>query len=423
MNTPIALVDCNNFYVSCERLFNPKLKNRPVVVLSNNDGCVVARSQEAKDLGIPMGAPYFQYSSLLKRTNGVACSANFALYADLSARVMHVIKKNVVTCEIYSIDEAFVTFMPGVNGQDAAQSLRTTIYQWTGIPVSIGIGSTKTRAKLANQRAKKNQSLKGVYDSTQLDDPNQLLRAVPVGDIWGIGRRYARTLEHYAIKTAYDLVQRDDAFIRSLMNITGLKTVWELRGVQCNELLEYVPSKQSIACTRSFKIPITSEILMQQAIANFIARATEKLRQQNSLAQCMTIFIATGRYDKQERYAPYRELELPYATDVTPLLLNYAQTVVNLLYRQGHEYKRAGVILSDIVSSEQWQKPLFDDAAPNDRMRRLMVVVDELNSVWGSQMVRSAAQGSKNSLMPTQTQRSPAYTTRWDSLPVVKAEK
>lgn len=421
MNYSIALVDCNNFYVSCERLFNPKLKRRPVVVLSNNDGCVVARSQEAKDLGIPMGAPYFQYAPLLKRANGVACSANFTLYADLSARVMHAIKKCALQCEIYSIDEAFVVFNPSYNLTLAAQALRRDILQWTGIPVSIGIGSTKTRAKLANQRAKKDVSLKGVYDSTLLKDPNQLLISVPVGDIWGIGRRYARALEHYAIKTAYDLVQRDDAFLKSIMNITGLKTVWELRGIQCNDLLEYSAPKQSIACTRSFKVPITSKLLMQQAVANFIARAAEKLRQQKSLTHCLTIFMATGRYDKQERYSVYRELELPYATDVTPLLLNYMQAAIEGLYKQGYAYKRAGVILSDIVSSEHWQKPLFDDAAPNERMQRLMVTVDELNSIWGSHTVRLAAQGLTSPLASAQTQRSPAYTTRWDSLPVVKA--
>jgi DNA polymerase V len=418
----IALIDCNNFYVSCERLFNPKLRNRPVVVLSNNDGCVVARSQEAKNIGIPMGAPYFQYASLIRKSNGVACSANFTLYADISVRVMSTIKQHVATCEIYSIDEAFVMFNARMDAEESARALRATLYQWVGIPVSIGIGSTKTRAKLANQQAKKNASFQGVFDSTRLTDPDDLLKNVPVGDIWGIGRRYARTLEHYMIKTAYDLVRCDDAFIKSLMNVTGLKTVWELRGVACNDLHMQSDPKQSIACTRSFKTPLTSKALMKQALSNFIARATDKLRQQSSLAQNMTIFMSTGRYNKEERYNAYRDLELPYATDVTPFILNYAHAAIEDMYKQGYGYKRAGVLLHGLVSADQWQKPLFIDTGNHERMRSLMETIDRVNKEWGSQIVRSAAQGANNSVTTAeQTQRSPAYTTQWDSLPIVKA--
>lgn len=390
-------------------------------MLSNNDGCVVARSQEAKALGIPMGAPYFQYSTLLQRAGGVACSANFTLYADISARVMRVIRDHAFRCEIYSIDEAFIQFVPERDHEQAARELRALIYQWTGIPVSIGIASTKTRAKLANQQAKKNLLLQGVFDSTQQKDPDQLLMNVPVGDVWGIGRRYVRILERYALKTALDLARSDDKRIRSVMNVLALKTVWELRGIPCIELQEYTASKQSIACTRSFKSGVTSKQILQQSIANFVARAAEKLRQQNSLAQCLTIFIATGRYDVAERYAPYREIELPCATNTTPMLLQYAHDALNALYIQGYSYKRAGVVLSDLVSADQSQQSAFFDTQKNERFAHVMTVVDELNAIWGTNTVRSASQGTYVRGVGKNVHRSSAYTTRWDALPVVKA--
>lgn len=423
MNNPIALIDCNNFYVSCERLFNPKLKNRPVVVLSNNDGCVVSRSQEAKTLGIPMGAPYYQYSALLQRSGGIACAANFTLYADISARVMHVIRNHAYRCEIYSIDEAFIQFVPGTNYESAARMLSAKLYQWVGIPVSIGIASTKTRAKLANQQAKKNKALNGVFNSMILENPDQLLINVPIGDVWGVGRCYARLLERYAIKTAFDFARADDHRIKSLMTVLALKTAWELRGIPCIELQEYVAPKQSIACTRSFKTSVTSKQVLQESIANFVSRAAAKLRQQNSLAGCIGVFFATGRYDMGERYAPYREVELPCATNVTPLLLNYALEAVDAMYVQGHGYKRAGVVLSDLTSADCFQQDAFFDTDKNERFSRVMCAVDALNSVWGTNMVRSASQGLYTRGGGKNVQHSPAYTTRWDALPIVKALK
>lgn len=425
MKTPIALVDCNNFYVSCERLFNPQLKNRPVVVLSNNDGCIVARSQEAKILGIPMGAAYYQYASLLQRVGGVACSANFNLYADLSDRVMHIIRKHAARCEIYSIDEAFLTFDSGGDHEYAARQLRSTIYAWTGIPVSIGLGSTKTRAKLANLRAKKESKWCNVFDSTQLQNPDELLINIPVGDVWGIGYRYARALEHYSLKTAYDLVRADDRVLKRILNISGLKVVEELRGVRCIDLEEYSAPKQSIACTRSFKIPVTSKQYLKEALATFVARATEKLRAQSSMARCITVFIATGRYNNQKIYSPYREIVLPCPTNVTPFLIHYTQTALQSMYVQGYDYKRAGVILSDIVSSDQQQQQLFDhDHATlhQKKFMRVMEAMDELNAIWGTNTVRSAAQGVVIRASNNNVYRSQSYTTRWDSLPLVKAK-
>ena len=288
MTKPIALLDCNNFYVSCERVFNPALKNRPVVVLSNNDGCVVARSQEAKAVGIPMGAPYFQYSQLIKRVQGVACAANFTLYADISDRIMTIVQNHAQTMEVYSIDEAFFTFKSNQSATHAARALRAEIFQWVGIPVSIGIGSTKTRAKLAGRYAKKNSWCKGVFDSTFFSDSSLLLKNVPVTDVWGIGWRSGRSLERYGIKTAEDLVKKDNAFIRSLLRVTGLKTVEELRGTPCILFQDLVPAKQGIACTRSFKQSITSEQKLMEALSGFTARAAQKLRSQGSKA---TVFL------------------------------------------------------------------------------------------------------------------------------------
>ncbi len=420
MNKLIALVDCNNFYVSCERLFNPVLKKRPVVVLSNNDGCVVARSQEAKAVGIPMGAPYFQYEPLIKRVNGVACSANFTLYADISDRIMSVIKGLGYSTEIYSIDEAFIEFDVCANAYEVAVMLKERIYQWVGIPVSIGIATTKTRAKLANKQAKKNQQYNGIFDSTQLANPDDLLK-VPINDVWGIGYRYARTLERYAFKTALDLTRADDKRIKSLINNTlFLKTVWELRGIPCIDLQEYAPPKQSIACTRSFKTPVTSKQLLQQLLALFVGRAAQKLREQQSCAYYVTIFIATGRFDEQTYYAPYREIKLPYATDSTPLLLHYMDQLLKAIYVQGYNYKRAGVILSGLIDTAEVQQDLFADNEKNKRFSRVMQVMDELNSTWGNHMVRPASQGCYERGTKEGVYRSRAYTTNWDSLLVVK---
>lgn len=423
MNSHVALLDCNNFYVSCERVFNPKLKNRPVVVLSNNDGCVVSRSPEAKALGIAMGAPYFQCATMLQRAGGIACSANFALYANISARIMHIVSNSAARYEIYSIDEAFFSFGALSDFTQAAHELRARIYQWTGIPVSIGIGSTKTRAKLANARAKKDMSLQGVFDSTQLPDPDPLLINVPVVDIWGIGRRTARLLEHYALKTAYDLVHCDDRFLKSLVNITVQKTVWELRGVSCIDLQEYSAPQKSIACTRSFKTGLTSKVLLEQSLAHFVVRAAQKLRAQKLLANRITIFIATGRYDTSNYYAPYRELELPYATDAASILLEHMQDAMHGLYLQGYAYKRAGVVLSDLILTDEFQQPLFDDTVQHQRLRAIGAVMDEINAAWGSHTVRLAAQGTESRSFTMQTKKSPAYTTCWNSLPVVKAER
>ncbi len=417
----IALVDCNNFYVSCERVFNPKLKNRPVVVLSNNDGCVIARSQEAKAIGIAMGAPYFDCKKLLERTNGVACSANFTLYADLSSRAMEIIKKHAYRYEVYSIDEAFLTFHADENAYQAAHDLRSEIYKWIGLPVSIGIASTKTRAKLANQQAKKNPDFCGVFDSTTMKNQDDLLR-VEVNDVWGIGYRHARTLNRYAIKTAFDLAQANDRFLKSIFNITVLKTIHELRGIPCIDLQDYCPPKQSIACTRSFKVPITSRQQIQEAIANFVARATEKLRKQRSLAQHITIFMSTGRYQSGERYSPYRAIELPCATDVTPFLLHHAHNAVLAMYQQGYPYKRAGVILSDIMPTDHQQQELFGDNTRNTQFKKIMKAMDAVNNEWGTNTVRMASQGLRYYTHTTQTHRSPAYTTRWDSLAIVKAQ-
>lgn len=417
----IALVDCNNFFVSCERLFNPRLKNRPVVVLSNNDGCVVARSQEAKALGIIMGQPFFECKTLLERAGGIACSANFTLYADLSARVMNIIKHHTAHCEIYSIDEAFFTFHNDATAYEDAKNLRAKIYQWVGLPVSLGIASTKTRAKLANHFAKKNPAYGGVFDSTTLHNSDDLLK-VSVKEVWGIGYRHAKTLERYTIKTARDLARANDRFLSSVFNVTVLKTAWELRGVACNELQEFSSDKKSIACTRSFKIPITSKQHMYEAIANFVARAAEKLRRQQSLARQLTVFMSTGKHAFGERYNPYREIELPRATDVTPFLLHYAHEAVYAMYQQGYAYKRAGVILSDLSPHDHDQGILFEqNNEHHQKFKQLMKTIDAINNEWGSNMVHSAAQGTQASTRAQQTHRSPAYTTRWDSLPIVKA--
>jgi len=419
MAAPIALVDCNNFYVSCERLFNPLLKKRPVVVLSNNDGCVVSRSAEAKKLGIPMGAPYFEYKQLFERAGGIACSANFSLYGDISDRVMQVIKMHAHSCEVYSIDEAFLTFAnTTLKPEEVAIKLRTTIYKWVGIPVSIGIGSTKTIAKLANAQAKK---ASGVCDLTKYENITHLLKETPIGDVWGIGRRITASLAKYRIRTAFDLAQADDRIIRSIGTITLLKTAWELRGLPCIEFQEYRVPKKSIACTRTFHQALTSKVLIGQAVALFVTRAAEKLRSDNLWAKQITLFLATSKHNKlQERYYPFYEYTLAEHTNNTFTLIAYAHEALSHIYLSGYAYKRAGIMLSQVTDASTIQTSLWSDEPTRLRSAHLMATIDTINTRWGSGTLRSAAQGSTKRQLTSRSLCSPAYTTDWNSLPIIK---
>jgi len=417
-----ALVDCNNFYVSCERVFNPKLAGKPVIVLGNNDGIVVARSNEAKALGIPMGVPAFKFQTLIRKHDVQAFSSNYALYGDMSQRVMETLQQFSPEVEVYSIDEAFLSlrgFEPR-NLTDYGQQIRRTVKQWTGLPVSVGIAETKTLAKVANHHAKESPDVYGAFDLTAWPDRDGLLSMVPVEDVWGIGPTHARRLKQYGIKTALALRQADDQWIRKQMGVVGLRTVRELRGTSCLPLEECPPPKQGITCSRAFGKPITTLTEMREAVAAYTARAAEKLRGEKLAASALTVFLTTNPFKDEPQYSNAVTLRLPVATDATPELLSVALRGIETAYRDGFRYKKAGVMLLELLPVGQVQGNLFDQA-DRERSKRLMKAVDSVNARYGADTVRCAAAGLAQRWRTRFSQRSPAYTTDWNELATAKA--
>jgi len=408
-----AIVDCNNFYVSCERVFNPALKKVPVAVLSNNDGCIIARSNEVKALGVPMGAPYFTYRSFLHKHGATVLSSNYELYGDMSARVMDCITQHFPHTQVYSIDEAFIQLdgMTRAQAHTAATTLQQTIVQWTGIPVSIGIAPTKTLAKVANRFAKVCPHLKGIYAIEQPNEIAWLLEQTAVGDIWGIGRRYAAMLQSHGIHNAWHLQQADDAWIRKKMTIIGLKTVWELRGTACFALEHDDEPKQSIACTRSFGTAITSLAPLKEAVATYAARAMQKARAQQSGVCSFYLFIRTGRHDA-DGYANGRSYTFSTPCTFTPDLIKQAHRLLMHLYRPGYRYKKAGIVLTQLAPSSAQQLHAF---APhtNPKHEAVMQAMEQIQEKWGTHRTRFAAQGIKQEWKMKRAHTSPCYTTQW----------
>lgn len=420
----IALIDCNNFYVSCERVFNPTLNQKPVIVLSNNDGCVIARSNEAKALGIKMGQPLFECRGLIARNKVHVYSSNFALYGDMSARVMQTLQMHMPRVEIYSIDEAFVCMkhIPLDQLEAQGRQLANRVKKWTGIPISIGIAPTKTLAKLATKIAKKNAQYNGVcvvHPDISYDD---MLKKIPVEEVWGIGRKYTKKLHWYRLYTAYDFARQKDEWIRNHFTVTGLRTAHELRGISCIVLDEVDEDKQSITCTRSFSIPKRTFDQLMQAIAAYTMRAAVKLREQKSKAGSVQVFITTSRFNHDVYYSNAFIIELPEQTDYTPHLIMAARRALEAIYRDGYEYKQAGVLLFDFVSRDHVQVHAFDHVSNSPAHHAVMKAVDTINAKWGRHTVISAAAGISNIKM-TQTERtyrSPRFTTDWRELLVVK---
>lgn len=414
-----ALVDCNNFYASCERVFNPALKNRPVVVLSNNDGCVIARSNEVKKIGVPMGAPLHEYRSLLQQHNAAIFSANFALYGDISSRVMQTLATCVDEIEIYSIDEAFLD-LSGHSDLDAlGAAICKKILKWVGVPVSVGIGPTKTLAKLANKLAKKSAS--GVYVIHDLPAfQKELLPKIPVQEIWGVGGRLNKMLRGYGIWTAEDLMRADDRWIRKKMTIKGLQTAWELRGISCLKLEDVIESQKSIVYSRSFGHRITSRAHLKQAIADYVTRAASRLRSKALAVSAVTVFITTSRF-AQERYAQSITFTLPVATDYTPLLIMQSLKALESIYLQGYEYKKAGVMFLDLSPKNSRQQALFYQAPVDQAVSdNLMKAVDSINKKWGRSTVHFAASGIEKSWQAKREYKSSAFTTSWQELLTIK---
>lgn len=418
-----ALVDCNNFYASCEKLFRPDLKDTPVVVLSNNDGCVVARSREAKLLGIKMGVPVFQIKAEMQRHGILAFSSNYTLYADLSSRVMRTLEEMAPRVEVYSIDEAFLD-LTGIESAislvEFGQQVRERIGHWIGITVCVGIAPTKTLAKLANHAAKKYPATQGVVDLTNPDRQRRLLALVPVDDVWGVGRRLSKRLNALGITTALDLANASPRAIRDQFSVVLERTVRELNGESCIELEEIPPTKKQIVCSRSFGVKVTQFELLREAVCEYATRATEKLRKEQQQAKVMTVFIRTSPFkDNEPQYSNSASGELLIPSCDTRDFIELANHLLKRIWKDGFRYAKAGVMLSDFYDPGMFQPGLFDDVSTRSNSQQLMSVLDTINQS-GAGKVFFAGQGTKKDWSMKREHLSPAYTTRWDQLPRVK---
>ena len=419
MDKVFALVDCNNFYASCEKLFRPDLKHTPVVVLSNNDGCVVARSREVKALGLKMGAPVFQVRDLIEQHNIACFSSNYALYADMSNRVMTVLEQEAPQVEIYSIDEAFLD-LTGIDAvDDVARQIKAKVDQYTGITVGVGIAPTKTLAKLANHAAKAYPATGGVVDLTERERQRRLMALVEVGDVWGVGRRLTKHLQARGLHTALDLADADPKMIRREFSVVLERTVRELNGISCLELESMAPTKQQIVCSRSFGERITQKNELKEALAKYVARAAEKLRQEACLAQVLQVFIRTGVFNPNERhYSNSASVKLSAPCDDTRAFLAAMEPLFESIYRPGFRYAKAGVMLTDFYQPNTYQTDLFHPEEDRERSKNLMGVLDKINR-QGRGHLFFAAQGVTPQWSMKREFLSPAYTTNWNSLPKV----
>jgi len=412
----LALVDCNNFYASCERLFRPQLEGKPIVVLSNNDGCVIARSNEAKALGIPMGAPEFKYRQQMKQQGINVFSSNFPLYGDLSARVMNVLEKLSPHLEIYSIDEAFAD-MRGFNNFDLYQhglEIRQTVLQWTGIPVSIGFGNTKTLSKIANRVAKKSSKSKGIFVFESQEQIDSVLKKVEIGDVWGIGRKWSASLKHSGIHSAYDLAHADSTWIRRKYSVVLQRTARELNGDSCISI-EDLPEKKQLLISRSFKERVTNYEHLQSLISGYIGRACEKLRKQGSVAKSITLFIRTSPFSDKASYSNSIPLRLNQYTADTATFIKMGRYALEKIYKDGYEYQKAGIMLFDIIPDHLQQLCLFQAEKYDADARKRMQLIDHINGKFGNQTLRIASESKKRWYM-NQNYLSPRYTTCWDEI-------
>lgn len=420
-----ALVDVNSFYASCETAFRPDLKGRPVVVLSNNDACVIARNAEAKRAGVKMGDPYFRQKDLFRRYGVVCFSSNYELYADMSSRVMSTLEAMSPRCEIYSIDEAFCD-LTGVRNcrvlQEFGQELKDAVYQNTGLAVGVGIAQTKTLAKLANHAAKKWQrQTGGVVDLSNLDRQRKLMAALPVEEVWGVGRRISKKLEAMGIKTVLDLADTDIRFIRKHFNVVLERTVRELRGEPCLELEEFAPVKQEIVCSRSFGERVTDYDAMRQAICSYASRAAEKLRGEHQYCRFISTFVKTSPFALNEPYyGNSASVKLLTPTQDSRDIIAAATRSLDAIWKDGHRYQKAGVMLGDFFSQGIAQLNLFDDNAPRRGSEKLMEVLDHLNAKEGKGALYFAGQGIQQQWAMKREMLSPRYTTRYEDLLQVK---
>ncbi len=407
----IALVDCNNFYASCERVFQPQLNKVPVVVLSNNDGCVIARSDESKALGIPMGAPIFKLKELVKQHQIKCFSSNFPLYGDMSSRVMQILSSFTPEIEIYSIDEAFLS-LEGFQEEELeayAAQIKKKVEQYTGIPISIGIAPTKALAKVANRIAKKfKERTKGLYLIDNDQKRIKALKWLKIEDVWGIGRQHSKRLQLKQVYTAWDFTELNDAWVRKELSVVGLRLKKELEGQQ-NLFLEQPQNKKSIATTRSFKTNITDLETLEERVATFAVHCAEKLRKQKSSCSMIAVFLRSNPFDKSQPYV-FRNttISLPYSSDSSILIASYAQKALRHIYKSGVPYKKAGVLVLGLQPNETQQLNLFCDTQP--KHKDLMKVMDKMNNRYGKAL-QLASQNLTGKWMMRQENLSQRYTT------------
>lgn len=420
-----ALVDCNNFYASCERVFQPQWEGKPVVILSNNDGCVISRSNEAKALGIPMGAPAFQYKDIFAREQVKIFSSNYPLYGDMSSRVMKILERYTPNIEIYSIDEAFLQFK-GFDHFDLdiqARKMKQQVVQWTGIPVSVGIAPSKALAKIANKIAKKYaQKTGGVYVMETEEQRVKALKWTSVKDIWGIGRRHAKRLDKEGIKTAYDFTNIPDSWIRKHMSVLELRLKKDLLGLPYIQLDESLPTKKSIATTRSFRTSLRAFWEVEERIATYATTCAEKLRQQKSSCNALLVFLRSNPHKPDA--TPYRNscvVTLPYATDSSIILAKYASFGLKNIFKSGIDYKKAGVIVMGLTPTSKKQLNLFH--TDQNKHDNLMQTIDKLHRRFGPHRIKLAHQDLKATWKMRQEHLSPRFTTELNEIIRVYPEK
>lgn len=421
--TPIfALIDCNNFYASCERVFRPELEGVPIAVLSNNDGCVIARSQEVKDLGIPMGIPAFKNEYLFKKHNIKLFSSNYTLYADMSNRVMDTIVQFCPDIEVYSIDESFVELSSFRNRDLTSymQELKIQIQQNTGIPVSIGIASTKTLAKIANHIAKKNKQYNGVFNLLNESDIDRVLVRVPVDDIWGIGRQYSKFLVANNIFTAYDLKCSNDEWIDKYLTSVGHKTVIELRGKSCIDLDMIISPKKGIVSSKSFGRSVSTLQEMEEAVATYTTTAVKKLRNQKSVASIISVFVSTNRFKETPQYNNNASFRFTNPTASTPDFIEASLKILRRIYRKGFMYKKAGVMITEIISEENVPYDIFQPLYLDTQQKDVMHIIDKINKTYGDNTLFYGSLGVKKKWQMRRNLLSPRYTTSWKDIPKVK---
>lgn len=417
-NNAIALLDANNYYVSCETAFEPSLKGRPTVVLSNNDGCVISRSEEAKRIGVTMGSALFKVRSLLDEHDAAIYSSNYTLYGDVSDRLMNLLYNFTPAVEINSIDEAFLSLEPRKNSLDKlGRSIKEKIYRWTGIPVSIGIAETKVLSKIANKLAKKSDKAKGVLNLYRSPYTEAALKRIEVGDVWQIGEKSVVKLKEYGILTAWQLREAEHRLIRKLLTVKGARVALELRGIKCLPLEQTLPEdKKSTACTRNLPQAVAEFGELREAVLYFLTTAAGRMRKSGLSAKAVTVFIGTDRFRPVPgEYFNSATYKSAYPTDVNQELQEWTLKTLEEIFREGFEYKRAGVILSGLVPTAKLTGRLFDDDK-YQTLHNLMKALDEINRKFGKDTIRFGAVKTGGIWKMKQLRKSKRYTTSWDEM-------